>query len=173
MCARSQDVCEDVWDSTLVWPKFPVVTWFSAFWRVSCTPTWCEEAVEVTDDGAKRWPERGLVVHAAGNQISQFGPLWGRKLVVVLVEQSFLCECNKSYWNWAAWVDSPHFGFYYEEKKKKRNVNKVLAAQLVAAIGPVIDCRQRSLKPVSNNVGNDNWSWNSLGLFGMLSVWYV
>lgn len=55
-----------------------------------CTPTWCEEAVEVTNDGAKSGPECGLIVHAAGNQISQFSPLWCRKLVVVLIEQSFL-----------------------------------------------------------------------------------
>lgn len=52
--------------------------------------TWCEEAVEVTDHSTKCGPERGLVVHAAGDQISQFGPLWCRKLVVVLVEKSFL-----------------------------------------------------------------------------------
>lgn len=53
-------------------------------------PTWCEEAVEVTDNGTKRGPECGLVVHAAGDQVSQFGPLWGRKLVVVFIEQAFL-----------------------------------------------------------------------------------
>lgn len=52
--------------------------------------TWREEAVEVADDGAERGPERGLVVHAAGDQVGQFGPLWGRKLVAVGVEQRFL-----------------------------------------------------------------------------------
>lgn len=29
-------------------------------------PTWCEEAVEVTDNSTKRGPERRLVIHAAG-----------------------------------------------------------------------------------------------------------
>lgn len=54
------------------------------------TPTWCEEAVEVTDDCAERGSERGLVVHAAGDQICQFCPLWCRKMVVILIEQDFL-----------------------------------------------------------------------------------
>lgn len=53
-------------------------------------PTWREEAVEVADDGAERRPERGLVVHAACDQVGQFCPLWGRELVVVGVEQRFL-----------------------------------------------------------------------------------
>lgn len=53
-------------------------------------PTWREEAVEVADDGAERGPERGLVVHAARDQVGQFCPLWGRELVVVGVEQRFL-----------------------------------------------------------------------------------
>lgn len=53
-------------------------------------PTWREEAVEVADDGAERGPERGLVVHAAGDQVGQFRPLWGRQLVVVRIEQRFL-----------------------------------------------------------------------------------
>lgn len=54
------------------------------------TPTWCEEAVEVTDYSAERGSECGLVVHAAGNQISQFCPLWCGKMVVILIEQDFL-----------------------------------------------------------------------------------
>lgn len=29
-------------------------------------PTWCEEAVEVTDNSTKRGPERRLIIHAAG-----------------------------------------------------------------------------------------------------------
>ncbi len=58
-------------------------------------PTWCEEAVEVTNNSTKRGPESGLVVHAASDQISQFGPLRCRKLVMVLVEQGFLREKKK------------------------------------------------------------------------------
>lgn len=53
-------------------------------------PTWREEAVEVTDHAAKCWPERGFVVHAAGYQIGKFSPLWGRKLVAVVIEQPLL-----------------------------------------------------------------------------------
>lgn len=52
--------------------------------------TWGEEAVQVTDDGAERGPEHGLVVHAAGDEVGQLGPLGGRQLVAVLVEQGFL-----------------------------------------------------------------------------------
>lgn len=52
--------------------------------------TWREEAVEVADDGAERGPERGLVVHAAGDQVGQFCPLWGWEPVVFGVEQHFL-----------------------------------------------------------------------------------
>ena len=54
------------------------------------TPTWCEEAVEVTDDGAERGPECRLIVHAAGDQVSQLGPLWCRKMMVILIKQDFL-----------------------------------------------------------------------------------
>jgi len=54
------------------------------------THTWCEEAVEVTDNCSEGGPECGLVVHAAGNQISQFGPLWRREVQVILVELDFL-----------------------------------------------------------------------------------
>lgn len=54
------------------------------------TLTWCEEAVEVTNHCAERGSEGGLVVHAAGNQIGQFCPLWSRKMMVVLIEQDFL-----------------------------------------------------------------------------------
>lgn len=81
------DVLTEMWDSTPVWYRFSV-RGISA--GEGCTPTWCEEAVEVTDDGAKSGPECGLIVHAAGNQIGQFGPLWCGKLVVVLIEQGFL-----------------------------------------------------------------------------------
>lgn len=49
-----------------------------------------KEAVKVADDGPERGPEHGLVVHAAGDQVGQFGPLRGRQLVVVGVEQAFL-----------------------------------------------------------------------------------
>lgn len=53
-------------------------------------PTWCDEAVEVTDDCAKRGPERGLIVHAAGDDVGQLGPLWCWKVVVILIELDFL-----------------------------------------------------------------------------------
>lgn len=58
--------------------------------RRSQKPTWRDEAVEVADDGAEGGPERGLVVHAAGDQVGQFGPLWGRQLEVFGVEQALL-----------------------------------------------------------------------------------
>lgn len=56
----------------------------------ACKTTWCEEAVQVTDDSTKCGPERGLIVHTAGNEICQFNPLWSRKLLTILIEKSFL-----------------------------------------------------------------------------------
>lgn len=57
-------------------------------------PTWREEAVEVTDNCTERGPECRLVVHAAGDQIRQFGPLGRRKVVMILVKQDFLGYIN-------------------------------------------------------------------------------
>lgn len=77
--------------------------------------TWREEAVEVADDGAESGPERGLVVHAARDQVGQFCPLWGRKLVVVGVEQRFL-------------------SIKVEKKKRKMNKASVLCSFCLFAV---------------------------------------
>ena len=54
------------------------------------TLTWCEQAVEVSDDGREGGPVRGLVVHAAVDEVGQLGPLGRGQLVLVLVEQALL-----------------------------------------------------------------------------------
>lgn len=53
-------------------------------------PTWGEEAVEVPDDGPEGGPVRRLIVHAAVDEVGQLGPLGGRQLVAVFVEELLL-----------------------------------------------------------------------------------
>lgn len=52
--------------------------------------TWCEEAVEISDDGSEGGPVRRLVVHATVDQIGQFGPFGSRQLMAVFIEQVLL-----------------------------------------------------------------------------------
>ena len=42
---------------------------------------------------------QGLVIHATVDQIGQFGPLGGRKLVPILVEKIFLRNKKTFYFN--------------------------------------------------------------------------
>lgn len=54
------------------------------------TQTWARETVEVTDDRSEGWPEFWLIVHAAVDQVGQFGPRGDRQLMVIFIEQMFL-----------------------------------------------------------------------------------
>lgn len=54
--------------------------------------TWCEEAVEISDDGSEGGSVRRLIVHATVNQIGQFGPFRSWQLMSVFIEQVLLQE---------------------------------------------------------------------------------
>lgn len=59
-------------------------------------PTWCEKAVKVADYCPECGSECGLIIHAAGNQVSQFCPLWCWKMLLIVVEQDFLWRINEA-----------------------------------------------------------------------------